>query len=29
LIFMVKTFGLLVLVSWTHYCAYTPNLSTS
>lgn len=26
---MVKTFGLLVLVSSTHYYAYTPSLSTS
>jgi len=25
---MVKAHGLLVLVSWTHYCAYTSSLST-
>jgi len=26
--FMVKPHGLLVLVSSTHHCAYTPSLST-
>jgi hypothetical protein len=26
---VTKTFDLLVLVSLTHYCAYTPSLSTS
>lgn len=25
---VVKPIGLLVLVSYTHYCAYTPSLST-
>jgi hypothetical protein len=26
--YMVKSHGLLVLVSFTHYCASTPSLST-
>ena len=26
--YMVKSHGQLVLVSWTHYCAFTPSLST-